>query len=102
MMFKNDSDAEKLVRICLKNCGFERNLCAILNALEDKIYASPSEMEDDETASSRLLHTGIVLGELNVYSNGLVNKHIDTRFTEIEIEWLNKLSTENGFRIKTE
>ena len=101
MMSENDSNAEKLVRICLKNCGFERNLFAILEALEHKLY-STSEIEDDETASSRLLYEGIVLGEINVYSNGAINGNIGTPFTEIEIEWLDKLSTEDGFLIETE
>ena len=98
--------AGALAKIILNKTGIERNISAIIAALEEQIYGEQiaEDIGDfEETSDYReVTYWGRIFSRISILVNSQPNRNIDARFTEEELTWLVRMSTDGKFEAHTE
>lgn len=104
-MLSNHSDATKLAQMCLLRCGFIRNLQPILEALEEQIYGNGGALNSEDFEENHdyrnVRYGGVKSTSLIILKEGSINRNIDCKFSQVEIDWLTALAVEGKFGVKT-
>lgn len=101
----DNKQAASVAEVCLKKCGFVRNLQPILEAVEEQIFGQTTPINSDEFEVSddykNMQYTGPVLTSFRLLRDDSLSRTIDCKFQDDEFEWLKAIALDGDFTIQT-